>query len=188
MKKYMLINLFGTAGKRTVEITPHGGFTSRHVKVPLREVPVPSLPSKNHMETQFPPVDRTSKEVPETPTLLEVIRWMEASENHTGWLIIDEILFVATTQYDMKFNQQSLLDALRLLYQEGCLAYKLNRFDQHMFRLIENHRTGESLATSGKTVTICEPQALQMLVRPQEPTLKSLLAEVDAIMDEGGAA
>ena len=84
---------------------------------------------------------------------------METSENHSGWLIIDEILFVATTQYKMKFNHDTLLDALRLLYEKGVLEYRLNRFNQHTFRLIEN----------------------------QETTLKSLLAEVDALMGEGGS-
>ena len=84
---------------------------------------------------------------------------MEASEDHTDWLIIDEILYVATAQYKMKFNHKTLLDALRLLYKEGCLVYRLNNFDQHTFRLIEN----------------------------QENHLKSLLSEVDAILAKGGA-
>lgn len=192
MKKHILINLFGSAGKRTVEITPRDGFSTRHIQAP-RDTGVPSIFAP--VQPTAPQGNRTASQEVETaetetaqstvlsqednspvrddgtpqqpspaevspPSLLEVLQWMAASENHTGWLIVDEILFVATTQYQMKFNQRSLLDALRLLYQKGCLAYKLNRFDQHTFRLIEN----------------------------QETTLKSLLSEVDAIMDEGGAA
>ena len=167
MKKHILINLFGTSGKRTVEITPRDGLSTRHIEVP-RETGVPSTFAPVQEVAEQPPQraatpvnpEPESDALPETPSLFEVLRWMAASENHTGWLIIDEILFVATTQYGMKFNQQSLLDALRLLYQEGCLSYRLNRFDQHMFRLIEK----------------------------QETTLKALLTEVDALMDERGAS
>lgn len=149
MKKQVKITLFGAAGKRTVEITSRGGFFTRHIKAPRKSVPSTPKPV---------PVPPKPDEV-SPPTLLEVLKWMEVSDNHDGWLIIDEILFVATTQYKMKFNQDSLLDALRLLYREGCLAYRLNRFDQHTFRLIEN----------------------------QENHLKTLLAEVDAILEKGGA-
>lgn len=152
MKKQIAITLFGAAGTRTLEITPRDGFPTRHIKVSAS-----SLPSKPQTETKFPPVDDKSETVP-PPSLFEVLRWMETSEDCTGWLIIDEILFVATTLFKMTFNHNTLLDALRLLYQQGCLQYRLNRFDQHTFRLIEN----------------------------QEMTLKSLLAEVDTILKEGG--
>ena len=148
MKKQVKITLFGAAGKRTLNITTRGGFFTRHIKAPREMIP-PSKPA---------PVSPKPNEV-QPPTLLEVLKWMEASENHNGWLIIDEILFVATAQYKMKFNHNTLLDALRLLYQEGCLVYRLNNFDQHTFRLIEN----------------------------QENHLKSLLSEVDAILAKGGA-
>lgn len=150
MKKQILINLFGAAGKRTVEITPRGGFLTRHIKVPPRET-APSISAPVN-----PKPDAVSP-----PSLLEVLRWMEASEDCTGWLIIDEILFVATTLFKMKFNHNVLLDALRLLYREGCLEYRRNRFDQHTFRLIEKQET-----------------ALDLNV---------LLAEVDAILTKGGA-
>ena len=123
MKK-LIITLFGATGTRTREITPRGGFTTRHVKAPRETVP-----------SIFEPVNPKSDAFP-APTLLEVIRWMEVSENFQGWLIIDEILFVATAQYKMKFNQPSLLDALRELYKQGHLAHRLNRFGQHTFRLI----------------------------------------------------
>ena len=188
MKKHILINLFGTSGKRTVEITPRDGFSTRHIQAP-RDTGVPPIlapvqptstqaarkashavetaeaetaqnPMLSRSEDDSPArQDGTLAEVP-PPSLLEVIQWMTASENHNGWLIIDEILFVATTQYGMQFNQQSLLHALQELFQQGCLAYKRNRFKQHTFRLIEN----------------------------QEPRPKARLGEVDATLDEGGAS
>ena len=172
MKK-LTITLFGATGTRTLEITPRGGFPTRHVKVP-RETGSPSLfepetpkalAADRTPKPDTPPTSTTEKSSASSPaetppTLLEVIRFMHASANHSGWLILDEILFVATTHYKMKFNQQTLLDALRDLYKQGCLAYKLNGFDQHTFQLIEN----------------------------QEPSLKMLLAEVDTLMGKGGVA
>ena len=71
------------------------------------------------------------------PTLLEVLRQMKTSGKYTGWLIIDEILFISTTKFNIKFNHNTLLNALQLLYQKGILEYRLNRFNQHTFRLIE---------------------------------------------------
>ena len=156
MKK-QIINLFGAAGKRTVEIATRGGFLTRHIKAPRETVPSIFAPAKPKPE-QAPATEQKTEQAP--PTLLEVLRWMAASEDHTGWFIIDEILFVATAHYKMKFNHTTLLDALRFLYQQGCLAYRLNRFDQHTFQLIEN----------------------------QENHLKSLLVEVDAILSKGGAS
>lgn len=173
MKK-LTITLFGATGTRTLEITPRGGFPTRHIKVP-RETGSPSLFSPE--TPKAPAADRTPKpNTPPTsttekssvpspaegfpPTLMEVIQFMHASANHSGWLILDEILFVATTHYKIKFNQQTLLDALRELYTQGCLAYRLNGFHQHTFQLIEN----------------------------QEPPLKILLAEVDTLMGKGGVA
>ena len=173
MKK-LTITLFGATGTRTLEITPRGGFSTRHVKAP-RETGFPSLfepetpkaaPADRTPESNTPPTSTTEKSSAPSPaegsppTLLEVIRFMHASDNHSGWLILDEILFVATTHYKMKFNQQTLLDALRELYTQGYLAYRLNGFDQHTFQLIET----------------------------QEPSLKMLLAEVDTLMGKGGVA
>ena len=174
MKK-LTITLFGATGTRTLEITPRGGFPTRHVKAP-RENGFPSLfepetpkvtPAADQTpKPDTPPTSTTEKSSAPSPaegsppTLLEVIRFMHASDNHSGWLILDEILFVATTHYKMKFNQQTLLDALRELYTQGGLAYRLNGFDQHTFQLIET----------------------------QEPSLKMLLAEVDTLMGKGGVA
>lgn len=159
MKKQILINLFGAAGKRIVEITPRGGFFTRHIKVPRRETA--SSISAPETNPKSAPVNPEPDEV-QPPTLLEALNWMEASENHSGWLIIDEILFVSTTLYKMTFNHNSLLDALRLLFQKGVLEYRLNRFNQHTFRLIDKQKAA--------------------------PDLKPLLAEVDAIMSEGDKA
>ena len=177
MKKQIKVTLFGAKGKRTLNITTLGGFLTRHIKAPREVVPslfgdvqlhkskptatptvevsAPSTPAPVNPKSE--PVNTKSNEAP-PPTLLEVLKWMHASDNHSGWLIIDEILFVATTQYKMKFNHNTLLDALRLLYKKGCLEYRLNRFNQHTFRLIEK----------------------------QENHLKSLLAEVDTILSKGG--
>ena len=159
MKKQIKVNLFGATGERQIDITSRGGFPTRHIKAP-REVSAPVLPSKTLTETK-PQVDPKSDAFP-APTLFEVLKWMEASEDFRGWLIIDEILFVATTQYKMKFNHNTLLDALRLLFQKGCLEYRLNRFNQHTFRLIEKQQPS--------------------------PSLKELLAEVDTIIKKGDKA
>ena len=174
--KQLTITLFGATGTRTLEITPRGGFPTRHIKVSPREN---GFPSRFEPETpKAAPADRTPKpDMPPAPTsekssgspspaegapptLLEVIRFMHASDNHSGWLILDEILFVATTHYKMKFNQQTLLDALREFYTHGYLAYRLNGFDQHTFQLIET----------------------------QEPSLKLRLAEENAGMGKGDVA
>ena len=155
MKKQVKITLFGATGKRTLNITPRGGFPTRHIKAPREIHPSTPAPVKPKSAPEKPKPDEVSP-----PTLLEVIRWMEASEDHTDWLIIDEILFVATAQYKMKFNHTTLLNALRFLYREGCLAYRLNRFDQHTFQRIES----------------------------QENHLKTLLSEVDVILSKGEAS
>ena len=152
MKK-QIINLFGAAGKRTIEIATRGGFPTRHVKCPREAVPSIFAPAKPK-PAQSAATEHETEQTP--PTLLEVLRWMHASENHNGWLIVDEILFVATTQFKMTFNHNTLLDALRMLFKQGCLEYRLNSFGQHTFRIIER----------------------------QEHHLKTLLAEVDTIMNE----
>ena len=178
MKKQILINLFGAAGKRTVEIATRGGFPTRHVKCPREAVPSIFAPAKPKPE-QAPATEQKTEQAPRTgegvahssvcerhryhlraetsqmlarpqPTLLEVLRWMEVSEDHTDWLIIDEILYVATAHYKMKFNHKTLLNALRFLYREGCLAYRLNRFDQHTFQRIESQENHlKSLLVNG---------------------------------------
>ena len=157
--KKVTVTLLGAGGERQIEINARGGFPNRHIKSPRESV---SSRFAREKQVTKPKMTRnpSSLNTDTEPTLFKVLNWMEASENHSGWLIIDEILFVATAHYKMKFNHTTLLDALRFLYQQGCLAYRLNRFDQHTFQLIEN----------------------------QENHLKSLLVEVDAILSKGGAS
>ena len=154
MKKQVKITLFGATGKRTLNITTRGGFLTRHIKAPREVHPSTPAPVKPKPAPEKPKPDKVSP-----PTLLEVLKWMEASETYNDWFITDEILRVATDEYKMKFSHKTLLNALRLLYREGCLAYRLNRFGQHTFQRIER----------------------------QENRLKTLLAEVDSLMGEGGA-
>ena len=132
MKKQVEITLFGAKGKRTLNITTRGGFFTRHIKAPRDIAPSTPEPVSPKPDADIPP-----------PSLLEVLKYMESSENHKGGLIIDEILFVATTQFEMKFNHTSLLDALRELYRQGYLVHRLNRFNQHTFCLIEKALIGE---------------------------------------------
>lgn len=156
MKKQVIVNLFGATGNRQIGITTRGGFLTRHVKVPRETVPsifgsptkpksAPVAPKPSEVSDPHPETSESNSKKEETdfsadapPSLFEILRYMTVSENHSGWLIIDEILFVATTQYKMKFNQNTLLDALRYLYRKGVLEYRKNRFDQHTFRIIEN--------------------------------------------------
>lgn len=156
MKKQIAITLFGSAGTRTLEITTRGGFPTRHIKVSSREM-APSLPSETQTETKSSVTPKS--DASPAPTLFEVLKWMEASEDHSGWLIVDEILFVASALFKMTFNHNTLLDALRMLYQKGALEHRLNRFNQHTFRLIEKQQAS--------------------------PDLKDLLAEVNTIMGRG---
>lgn len=121
------VTLFGKAGTRHISVTANGILPTRHIKA-RREIP--GAP---------PPVDTPPPTTPDAPlTLLEVIRFMHASPKHNDWLILDEILRVATTEYQMKFNHTTLLNALREEFKQGHLEHKLNRFDQHTFRLIES--------------------------------------------------
>lgn len=168
-KQHVKVTLFGAAGKRQVNITSKGGFFTRHIKAPREAAPflfapeptepTPATSKPAPVKPKSAPKPQKSDEVA-LPTLLEVLKWMEASKTYSDWFITDEILRVATDEYKMKFNHTTLLDALRLLYKEGCLEHRLNRFDQHTFRLIEN----------------------------QENNLKNLLGEVDAILTKGGAS
>ena len=138
MKKQVIVNLFGARGKRQVDISTKGGFPTRHINAPRETVPsifapVNSKPAPGNPKSK----EGDHQDEVSPPTLLEVMKWMHASDNHNGWLIIDEILFVATAHYQMKFNHNTLLDTLRLLFQKGCLEHRLNKFNQHTFRLIQ---------------------------------------------------
>lgn len=71
---------------------------------------------------------------------LEVLQKMTQAANPRAvdhdWFIIDEILFVATTQFKIRANHTTLLAALRELYRHGRVDHKTNRFDQHMFKWV----------------------------------------------------
>ncbi|MCE2416733.1 hypothetical protein J4G07_22390 [Candidatus Poribacteria bacterium] len=106
MKKQVKVTLFGAKGKRTLNIATRGGFLTRHIKAPREAVPSLFGDVRLHKPAATPPVEVSAPSTPtpvnpkpdevSPPTLLEVLKWMHASENHTNWLIIDEILFVAT--------------------------------------------------------------------------------------------
>lgn len=52
------------------------------------------------------------------------------------YLIIDEILFVATTKFGITASLRTLRDALRHLWNNGQVKYQKNRFGQDCFALI----------------------------------------------------
>ena len=53
-----------------------------------------------------------------------------------GYLIIDEILFVATTKFGITASQSTIREALRQLWNNGQVKYRKNRFGQDCFALI----------------------------------------------------
>ena len=53
-----------------------------------------------------------------------------------GYLIIDEILFVATAKFGITANHSTLREALRHLWNNGQVKYRKNRFGQDCFALI----------------------------------------------------
>lgn len=183
MAKRVKVNLFGQNGQRSLEIQPRGGFPTRHITVPVE--PVPSIFSpvtpemvaaekKAKRETPVteaaqqaaallqPPVSSqdTDRKRPVTPAAaLDVLQKMTHAADPNAvdydWFIIDEILFVATTQCNIRANHTTLLAALRELHRHGHVAHKTNRFDQHLFKWV----AGE-----------------------QKTDLHTLLAAVDAIL------
>lgn len=53
-----------------------------------------------------------------------------------GYLIIDEILFVAKTRFGITANHSTIREALRQLWNNGQVKYRKNRFGQDCFALI----------------------------------------------------
>ena len=144
------VTLFGKAGTRHVSVTARGIFPTRHIKARREETP----PRK---KAHTPKPAKTAKPVrvklPLDPvSVVEVMASMEQ-----GWLIIDEILCVATVQFKIRANHTTLLSVMRTLFKNGHIEHRKNRFDQDCFRLIE------------------------------KDNLKALLAEVEAIMGKGSA-
>lgn len=51
------------------------------------------------------------------------------------WFTEDDILHAASKNFSIRYEKESLLAQLRLLYREGKIEHKRNRFGQHTFRL-----------------------------------------------------
>ena len=159
------VHLFGATGERTTEVSTRGGFPTRHIHAPRETAPVsektsvcsePPTPSGAPVDTETKP-EPVHEDSPESPILIVM---QQMHKTMSGWLILDEILYVATAQFGMTVSHDSLRDALRPLYRERKVEHQKNRFGQDCFQL------------------------------PSEkpPNLKMLLVEVDAVMSEGGAA
>ena len=153
------VHLFGALGERTTEVSTRGGVPTRHIKAQCETVPSRKSRDYNHRDGVLPPTfepaSETKRDEKHATSVLDILKQMYPSVD--GWLILDEIVLVATAQFGMTTNHDKLRDALRPLYRAGHVEHQKNRFGQDCFRL----------AT-------------------QTPNLKSLLAEVDAIMGEGG--
>ena len=73
------------------------------------------------------------------PTAIrEVLQSMESTP--TGYWIIDEILFVATTQFGITATHTTLQEALRQLWNNGEVKHRKNPFGQDCFALVEVQR------------------------------------------------
>lgn len=160
MAKRVQVNLFGARGERSVEIVPKGGFPTRHIKVPSEAVPSifsPVTPEMVAAEKEAaallkpPAPEKAAPKRPVTPeAVLDVLQKMTQDANPRAvdpyWFIIDEVLFVATARCGIRANHATLLETLRDLYQKEIVDHKLNRFDQHMFKLAENSEEAEWLS------------------------------------------
>lgn len=168
------VHLFGALGERTTEVSTRGGFPTRHIKAQRETVPSRKSAGASHRDDHdrttpvsdhnhrdgvlpptFKPVSETQTDEKHATSVLDILKQMHPSVD--GWLILDEIVLVATAQFGMNTNHDKLRDALRPLYREGQVEHQKNRFGQDCFRL----------AT-------------------QKPNLKVLIAEVNAIMSGGG--
>ena len=160
MKKQIAITLFGAAGTRTLEITTRGGFPTRHIKAPRETAPSLFEPDAEKVCTAQQPSPATlstsKTDLDPATQVLEVLRQMHAGPE--GWIIFDEIIFVARVQQKLQLTWDSLRDALRSLYRQKQVEHQQNRFGQDCFRLVE---------------------------KLQNTHLKALLAEVNAIMGKG---
>ena len=155
------VHLFGALGERTTEVSTRGGFPTRHIKAQRETAPSRKSRDHNHRDGVLPPtfesVSETKTDEKRATSVLDILKQMHPSVD--GWLILDEIVLVATAQFGMTVNHDNLRDALRPLYRQGHVEHQKNRFGQDCFRL----------AT-------------------QKPNLKVLLAEVDAIIGVGDAS
>ena len=155
------VHLFGALGERTTEVSTRSGFPTRHIKAQHETAPFRKVRDHNHRDGVLPPtfepVSETQTDEKHATSVLDILKQMHPSVD--GWLILDEIVLVATAQFGMTVNHDKLRDALRPLYREGHVEHQKNRFGQDCFRLAI-----------------------------QKPNLKSLLAEVDAIISVGDAS
>lgn len=155
------VHLFGALGERTTEVSTRGGFPTRHIKAQRETAPSRKARDHNHRDGVLPPtlepVSETKTDEKHATSVLDILKQMHPSVD--GWLILDEIVLVATAQFGMTVNHDKLRDALRPLYREGHVEHQKNRFGQDCFRL----------AT-------------------QKTNLKSLLAEADAVIGVGDAS
>lgn len=154
------VHLFGALGERTTEVSTRGGFPTRHIKVPRETAPSLFEPDAEKVHTAQQPSTTTlsasKTDLDPATQVLEVLRQMHAGPE--GWIIFDEIIFVARIQQKLQFTWDSLREALRLLYRQKQVEHQQNRFGQDCFRLVE---------------------------KLQNTHLKALLAQVNAIMGVG---
>ena len=202
MAKPITINLFGKNGQRSLEIQPRGGFSTRHVKVPLEPVPSIFSPVTPEMvEAEKEAAALLKPPAPEKADLkcsltseavLDVLRKMTHDDDRTiekGWFILDEILFVATTKCGIRANHSTLLDTLRDLYRKEIVDHKTNRFNQHVFKIADNWEEAEwlsDLEAQQEYKEWCEE--LDAAARAEEDEkidLHALLVEVDTILKRG---
>jgi len=156
MHSNVRVHLFGAAGERTTEVSTRGGFPTRHIKAQCETGPStkPVSETQTQETSHHGDLDRTtSSDEKHATSVLDILKQMHPSVD--GWLILDEIVFVATAEFGMTTSHNKLRDALRPLYRDGQVEHQKNRFGQDCFRL------------------------------PSEkpPNLKALLVEVDAIME-----
>ena len=162
MHSKVRVRLFGAAGERTTEVFTRGGFPTRHIKAPRETASVSEKTSACPEPTTPSEAPKVAVTAPEDFQVdSPILRSMQQMHRTmSGWLILEEILYVATTQFGVTANQRTLLDAMRTLYREGQVEHQRNQFGQNCFRLPSKN----------------------------PPNLKALLVEVDTIIGEGSVA
>ena len=136
------VRLFGNNGNRTIAVERDDRFTNaRFGKV----APAPTEPLTITPDLPAPVI--------EPQAILDAMTGMESDR----FLIIDEILYVATAKLGLKLSLRPLKAIFDKLKADGHVEYEKNRFGQDCYRL-----------------------------SPPRQSLTELLAEVDALM-AGGA-
>ena len=152
------VRLFGASGERTTEVFIRGGFPTRHIKAQCETGPSRKQRDRDHLtraprgigylrttrsyDGALPPtfesVSETKTDEKHATSVLDILKQMHPSVD--GWLILDEIVLVATTEFGMTANHDNLRDALRPLYRGGHVEHQKNRFRQDCFRLLPKIR------------------------------------------------